>query len=88
MKTPIERVDTIMARLGFNQDASDGAKAAFVKNLIKQAYGVEVTLPPQYQEPKPATFEEFTIAAIDNKLLTPKKEEEQLSFNFDTPKVG
>jgi hypothetical protein len=91
MKTPIDRVDTIMARLGFNQEASDGAKAAFIKNLVKQAYGVEVNLPPKYENSKPSTFDDFTIAAIDKKLLDPR-DSQQLSFDLDKskldPKVG
>jgi hypothetical protein len=91
MKTPIEKVDVIMSRLGFNLEASDGAKAAFIKNLVKQAYGVEVNLPPKYQSSSPSTFEDFTIAAIDKKLLDPKSKNlasentEQLSFNLGTP---
>ena len=94
MKRPIDRANTIMERLGFNQEATEGAKAAFIQNLIKQAYGVEVNLPPKYKEVVSPTFEEFTVAAIDKTLLSPKQrtlktdEENQLEFNLDAPKVG
>jgi hypothetical protein len=94
MKRPIEQVGTIMERLGFNQEATEGAKAAFIQNLIKQAYGVEVNLPPKYKSATAPTFEEFTVAAIDKNLLDPKQrtlkadEENQLEFNLEPPKVG
>jgi hypothetical protein len=84
---PIQKVDSIMAQLGFNPDSTDGAKAAFIKNLIKQAYGVEVALPVKYQEKSIETFEDFTIAAVDKKLLDEKPK--QLEFDIQNPpKVG
>jgi hypothetical protein len=87
MKKPIEKMDSIMAKLGFNPDSTDSTKAAFIKNLIKQAYGVNVELPPRYQETQATTFEEFTIAAIDKKLLDDKPK--QLSFDLNNkPKVS
>jgi hypothetical protein len=93
----MERVDTIMGRLGFKKESDDGTKAAFVKNLIKQAYGVEVKLPPQYElmakAHLPQTMEELGRDALDGKPLPQKKfkastQEGQLSFNFEKPEAG
>ena len=95
----MERVDVIMERLGFKKDSDEGTKAAFVKNLIKQAYGVEVPLPQQYEMPThdqpPQTMEELNRQTLEGKPL-PKKpvkaavnalgaaaKESQLSFNFE-----
>jgi len=81
----MDRVDGIMERLGFNKDANDGVKAAFLKNLIKQAYGVEVPLPPQYEaQIKKQTLEEYAIAEI-TRQQRPREINEQLSFDFDDP---
>ena len=63
----MRRVGEIMEDLGFRQDAPESLKKAFVKNLIRAAYGAEVQDIKAFQktkEPKP-------IAAG-----------EQLSFDF------
>lgn len=58
----MERASTIMERLGFKEDADDGVKAAFVKNLIKQAYGIDVPLPEAYQKPKSKSEKELQLS--------------------------
>jgi hypothetical protein len=88
----MDRVDSIMEKLGFRKEASDGAKAAFVKNLIKQAYGVEVPLPPQYAGQQ-QTIEEFSAAIIEGTrdVLSPpaKADAQQLSFDLkDSSETG
>jgi hypothetical protein len=46
----MEKVKDIMNKLGFNEGADDSVKAAFVQNLIFQAYGVKVKVPEKYQQ--------------------------------------
>lgn len=88
----MESVNQIMGRLGFNKDADESTKAAFVKNLIKQAYGVEVRTPSQYQTSAgPRTLEELNRHTIEGKSLPQiKTEAKQLSFDLSevAPKVG
>jgi hypothetical protein len=45
----MKRIDEIMGSLGFKAEADDSVKAAFIKNLIKQAYGVNVEVPDKYR---------------------------------------
>ncbi|MCC6278222.1 MAG: hypothetical protein IT289_09940 [Oligoflexia bacterium] len=45
----MESVKELMEKLGFREGADDAVKAAFIKNLIKQAYGVDVEVPVKYQ---------------------------------------
>ncbi len=82
----MDRVDSIMERLGFREDGDDSVKAAFVKNLIKQAYGVDVKIPPQYELKKaPQNIEELHDASPE----APSIEVGQLSFDFEkTNQVG
>jgi hypothetical protein len=86
----MERVDVIMGRLGFKEEGDDSVKAAFVKNLIKQAYGVEVPLPEKYQKKSSEpTFDELTKISCSPKRGTFPPGSTQLSFNLDDePKVG
>ncbi len=46
----VDKVKDIMERLGFKDGASDSVKAAFVQNLIQQAYGVRIELPEKYKD--------------------------------------
>jgi hypothetical protein len=46
----MEKVKDIMERLGFKDGATDSVKAAFIQNLIFQAYGVRVDLPDIYKD--------------------------------------
>jgi 1,2-phenylacetyl-CoA epoxidase catalytic subunit len=92
----MDRANTIMERLGFKKDANDEIKAAFVKNLIKQAYGVEVEVPPQYcpQATQPQTLEELNAEVLAGRIPAnapkpPAKKQDpaQLSFDLgDSPK--
>lgn len=49
----MEKVKNIMAQLGFRDGADDSVKAAFIQNLIFQAYGVKVDVPEKYQQKDP-----------------------------------
>lgn len=46
----MDKVKDIMEKLGFREDGSDSVKAAFLQNLIYQAYGVRVNLPAKYAD--------------------------------------
>lgn len=43
----MKKVGELMKDLGFNPNGSDSVKEAFVKNLIKAAYGVDVLTPTE-----------------------------------------
>ena len=45
----MKKVNEIMESLGFKDGADDSVKAAFVQNLIYQAYGVKVEVPTKYK---------------------------------------
>lgn len=64
----MKKVGDIMKELGFNPQASEGTKRAFVKNLIQQQSPTE----------KITSSDSKTIEA-ESKLIN----QEQLSFNFD-----
>lgn len=43
----MKKVGDIMRELGFRDDAPQSLKEAFIKNLIKSAYGVEIETPSE-----------------------------------------
>ena len=43
----MKKVGKLMEDLGFNKDASDSAKEAFIKYLIKQSTGKDVLTPTE-----------------------------------------
>lgn len=45
----MKSVKEIMQVLGFRDGASDSVKAAFIQNLIFQAYGIKVEVPVKYK---------------------------------------
>jgi hypothetical protein len=45
MKNDLRQIGEIMKEMGFNKNSSTGTQAAFIKHLIKKAYGVDVELP-------------------------------------------
>ena len=66
----MKKVGELMKDLGFNPDASDSAKEAFVKYLIKQSTGQNVLTPT----------EKKIISDNPQKIVSFPK---QLSFGFD-----
>ncbi len=46
----IKKINRLMEELGFNQKATTSSKAAFIKYLAKAAYGVDLKIPPLYDE--------------------------------------
>lgn len=64
----MRRVGDLMKELGFREGASDEVKIAFIKNLIRSAYGVEV---------------HDTQNLDKNKALKAAQQGEQLAFEMD-----
>lgn len=67
----LQSAGEILSEMGFDKGAKQSTKAAFIKYLIKQAYGVEVELPAIYQaqaatEPQQLSFNLDTPSS-DNK---------------------
>jgi hypothetical protein len=46
----MKKIGEIMDELGFNKNAPDSVKEAFLKNLIRSAYGVDVQTPTEKVE--------------------------------------
>lgn len=46
----MKKIKTVMEELGFNPAGPDSVKEAFIKHLIKSAYGVQVTTPSEKRE--------------------------------------
>jgi hypothetical protein len=81
----MRKMGEIMKDLGFNEESSDGAKVAFIKNLIRQAYGVEVQSSPRLVNVQ--TLPELeAMSAPERKPLPdhlPARQPQQLSFEFE-----
>ncbi len=74
----MKKIGDLMKEIGFNPQASDSVKEAFVKHLIKQATGLNVQTPT----------EKKIIAANPEKIFLFKAVEKyslpaQLTFDFD-----
>ena len=66
----MKKVGKLMEELGFNKDASDSAKEAFIKYLMKQSTGHDVITPT----------EKRLIQENPQKIVSFPK---QLAFDFD-----
>lgn len=99
----MKRADEIMEELGFRKQADDTVKAAFVRNLIKQAYGVNVPVPEKFKPVFPDPAHSTKVCAspapgVDLKGTMPEggamegasAAPIQLAFNLDfsTDKAG
>ena len=89
----MRKIGDIMTELGFNKDSSTETQKAFVKHLIKAAYGVEVrdhkdVIPHQKPNPWPVSRQDATKVVANPQAQRhdkrPAKEaDKQLSFDFD-----
>ncbi len=71
----MKKVGDLFQELGFNEKGSDEVKIAFIKNLVKAAYGVDLAGPKQsLQGPE----KPLNLANTE-----PLKKREQLSFNME-----
>ena len=78
----MKKIDQLMAELGFNKDAPDSVKEAFIKHLIKASTGVNVVTPSEKKE-----------MAENPTRIVQFKAPQQLSFDFieestPRPKTG
>lgn len=67
----MKKIDQLMAELGFNKNAPDSVKEAFIKHLIKASTGVNVTTPSEKRE-----------IAENPQRIVQFKTPQQLSFDF------
>lgn len=74
----MKKIDELMKEIGFNAHGSDAVKEAFVKNLVKQAYGVHVQTPTEKKiiSDNPGKF--VSLKSIE-KYSAPL----QMAFDFD-----
>ncbi len=72
----MKKMGTLMAELGFNKEAPDSVKEAFIKHLIKASAGVNVATPSETLEVKKNPEKVKPLL----KTSTPPL---QLSFQFD-----
>ncbi len=87
----MKKMGDLMQDMGFRKDAPDSVKEAFIKHLIKSAYGVDVITPSekaaqletQSQQSLPTSQQPSAVVSIQQKTL-PKKNTEptQLEFGF------
>jgi hypothetical protein len=70
----MKSIGKIMEEMGFNPKASTSSKAAFIKHLAKQAYGVDLEIPEIYK----SESEAHSLDAL-KKQMAP----EQLEFNLE-----
>lgn len=68
----MKKAGDIMKEMGFNSQASDAAKEAFLKYLIKQSTGVNVLTPSEKKE----------IQNNPQKIVNFSNSNKQLSFDF------
>ncbi|MNK84907.1 hypothetical protein D3C87_1047690 [compost metagenome] len=68
----MKKIGVLMQEIGFNKNAPDSVKEAFIKHLIKASTGVNVTTPSEAQE----------IRENPDKIVALKNTPQQLSFDF------
>lgn len=76
----MRKVGDLMKDLGFREDASDEVKVAFIKNLVRSAYGIEIASSkkaaskPEPKKPNAGEQLSFNLDPIDPvEGLFPKK---------------
>ena len=68
----MKKISELMQEIGFNKDAPDSVKEAFIKHLIKSSTDVNVTTPSEARE----------IRENPDKIVALKNTPQQLSFDF------
>lgn len=75
----MKRVGQLMQEMGFNKNAPDSVKEAFIKHLIRVSEGVNVTTPSERLEIESNPDRVRPLASAPKKAREP----EQLSFDMD-----
>lgn len=65
----MRKLGDLMKDLGFNEQAAPGAQEAFLKNLIREAYGVDLPTPTERRQARQESERK-------------KRQGEQLSFDL------
>lgn len=76
----MKKIGDLMAELGFNKNAPDSVKEAYIKHLIKVSTGVRVTTPTEKKEmaQNPDRILPLSKGVVAAKAPVPQ----QLSFDF------
>jgi hypothetical protein len=64
----MKKVGDLFQELGFNEKASDDVKIAFIKNLVRAAYGVNIPSPSTPEKKPKQIFEEQLSFNFDKTL--------------------
>ena len=67
----MKKIDQLMLELGFNKNAPDSVKEAFIKHLIKASEGINVVTPSEKRE-----------IESNPERIVPLKHAQQMSFDF------
>lgn len=78
----MKRVGQLMQEMGFNKDAPDSVKEAFIKHLIRASEGVHVVTPSERREI------EKNPDRVRPLLSAPKKSKEPVQLSFDLDATG
>lgn len=68
----MKKIGELMQEIGFNKNAPDSVKEAFIKHLIKASTGVHVATPSESRE----------VRENPDKIVALKSIPQQLSFEF------
>lgn len=74
----MKKIDQIMQEMGFNKEAPDSVKEAFIKHLIKASEGVQVVTPSERREVRNSTEKVKTLFTFEKAI----QHTEQMSFEF------
>jgi hypothetical protein len=81
----MKKVGDLMKEMGFREDASDGAKEAFIKHLIKAVAGTDIETPTEKRRRLAKEWTKEKTKSVDT-------EPQQLSFQIEpssnSKKVG
>lgn len=74
----MKRIDQIMKEMGFNKEAPDSVKEAFIKHLIRASEGVHVATPSEKNEIKQSAGKVKPLFSFEKEI----RQSEQMSFDF------
>ena len=78
----MKKIGDLMAELGFNKNAPDSVKEAYIKHLIKASTGVSVTTPSEKNEM--AQHPDRILPLSKNVVAARAQVPQQLSFDFSS----
>lgn len=78
----MKKIGDIMKEMGFREDASNSVKEAFIKNLIKSAYGVDVETPSEKRTKEIKKLTGQSTEAVATGAAASETQPAQMSFDF------